>query len=112
MPTRIGIVNGIVITVAIEVKSIYGFRIKKRRIIGGYKPSPLGGVVTCVEEIEACFLIEVIASISEGVSVCYSGVCCAEDCTLTVSIVSIFSNLISIRIVNADNVAKKNVFLS
>lgn len=39
--------------------------------------------------IETCFRIEIISSVTEGVSICNSGICCAEDCTLTVGIVVI-----------------------
>lgn len=39
--------------------------------------------------IETCFRIEIISSVTEGVSICYSGICCAEDCIITLDIVGV-----------------------
>ena len=52
MPARIGIVNGIIITVAIEVTSIYSFVIKVLCVIGRDKSTPLGIIVSCVAVVE------------------------------------------------------------
>ena len=67
MPTRIAIINRIIITVTVKVKSIYGFVVEVSSIIGRYKSTPFGGVVTCVKEIPTTFLVEIIATVSDGV---------------------------------------------
>ena len=69
MPTWIRIIHGIVITVCVKVKSICGFWIKISCIIGGDESSPLGAIVSRVQEIPTCFGVEVIASVSDGVIV-------------------------------------------
>ena len=69
MPTRIGIVNRIITAITVKVKSICGFWIKISCIIGGDESSPLGAIVSRVQEIPTCFGVEVIASVSDGVIV-------------------------------------------
>ena len=67
MPTRINEINGIIITITIKIKTIYIFGIKIFSIIRTYKPSPLRGIITCIEEIPTCFGIVVITTVSDGV---------------------------------------------
>ena len=62
MPTRIGIVNRIITTIAVKIETVYIFGIKICSIIGRDKSSPFGGIISCVEVIEACFGVVVIAS--------------------------------------------------
>ena len=74
MPTRIYKVNGIIITIAIQIKSIYGFCIEVSCIIRRNKPTPFGGVVSRVEEVPTCFGVEIIASISNSIIHCEKSV--------------------------------------
>ena len=69
MPTRVYKVNGIITAITVKVKSIYGFGIKIRSIIRGNKSTPLGRIISRIEEIPTCFGIEVITSVSDRVIV-------------------------------------------
>ena len=104
MPTRIGIVNGIITTVTVKIETVYIFGIKICSIVGGNKSSPFGRVVSCIEVVEACFGVEIVASVTEGVSICYSGVSCTEDSAVTEGIVAILGHLVAISIINRNNV--------
>ena len=70
MPTRIRIVNGIIITITIKIETVDIFGIEVCCIIRGDKSSKFRRVITRIEVIEVVFNIEVIASISDGVIVC------------------------------------------
>ena len=69
MPTRITVVNGIIITIAIEVKSVYGFEIEVVGIIRGNESSPFRRIISCVEVIEVCVFIVVITTVSDRIGV-------------------------------------------
>ena len=67
MPTRIAVVNRIIITITVKVKSIYGFGVKIRSAIRGNKSTPFGVIVSCIEEIPTCFIIKILTSVSNSI---------------------------------------------
>ena len=105
MPTRVYKVNRIITTIAIQIATVYFFRVEVCRIIRRDKSSPLGRIVSRIEEIPTCFGVEVIASITEGVCIGYCGVRIVDNSTVSVCIISIFSNFIANSVINRNNVA-------
>ena len=61
MPTRIAVVNRVVIAVAIQVQAVDGFGVQVGGVIRGDKSSPLGGVVPGVAVIQAGIIDRAIA---------------------------------------------------
>ena len=67
MPTRIAVVNRVVIAVAIQVQAVDGFGVQVGGVIRGDKSSPLGGVVPGVAVIQASVISSVIATVTNMV---------------------------------------------
>ena len=61
MPTRIAVVNRVVIAVAIQVQAVDGFGVQVGGVIRGDKSSPLGGAVPGVAIIQAGIIDRAIA---------------------------------------------------
>ena len=106
MPARIGIVNGIIITVAIEVTSIYSFVIKVLCVIGRDKSTPFRVIVSCVEVIKFGVFVVVVTTISNRVSMSYNVVCgCALNGTVTPCVICVLNNFCTACVINSNNVA-------
>ena len=69
MTTGVNIVYGIVIAIAIEVQTIYGFRVQVSGAVRRNESAPLGGVVSGVAVIQAGIIIVVVATVTDGVGV-------------------------------------------
>ena len=69
MPTRVGIVDRIVIAIAIQVQTINTIRIKISCIIGRDESPPRGVVIARIEIIQTGFVVVIIASVANGVAV-------------------------------------------
>ena len=69
MPTRVGIVDRIIIAVAIQIQSVYRLGGKISRVIRRDKSSPFGTVVTRVEIVQTDVVVVIIASVANGVAV-------------------------------------------
>ena len=67
MPTRITKINRIIIAVCIEVKTAGGIGVEVSCIVRGDESTPSGVIVTCIQEIETGFCIEVIASVKNWI---------------------------------------------
>ena len=67
MPTRIGIIYGIIIAVSIEVKTVDVFVIEISGIIGRDESSPFGRIIARVEKIPFALGVVIVASISYGI---------------------------------------------
>ena len=68
MPTRIAVVNRVVIAVAIQVQAVDGFGIEIGGIIGRNKSSPLGAVIAGIAVVQAGFFVVVVATIAQGIA--------------------------------------------
>ena len=69
MPTRIGVIHRIIITVRIKIKSVRIFGINILGTIRRDKSTPFRVVVTRVEVVELRLLVIVVTSITNGVYV-------------------------------------------
>ena len=69
MSTGICEIDRIVIAIAIQVQAVYGFGVEVGCIIGRDETAPFGGVIPGVAIIQAGIVIEVIPSVTDGVSV-------------------------------------------
>ena len=69
MPTRIAVVNRVVIAVAIQVQAVDGFGVQVGGIIGRDESAPFGGVIPGIAIIEAGIVIVVITAVTDGVGI-------------------------------------------
>ena len=67
MSARVGVVDGVVIAVAILVQTIDGFGVKVIGSIGGDESAPLRAVISCVAVVQTGFFVVVVATIANGV---------------------------------------------
>ena len=104
--TRISIVHRIIITVGIEIQSVYRLGIKITRIIRRDKSTPFGAVVSCIEEIEPCILVVIVTPVSDRIANCTT-IRVESNGTITPSVVGVSADLFSSCVVNADDVAKQ-----
>ena len=92
MPTRIAVVNRVVIAVAIQVQAVDGFGVQVGGVIRGDKSSPLGGVVPGVAVVQASVVIVVIATVTDGICV-GNGSISGAGCDGTIARTYILPNL-------------------
>ena len=59
--------NWIVTAIAIQVQAVDGFGVQVGGIIGADEAAPLGGVISCVQIVQARVVIVVIATVANGV---------------------------------------------
>ena len=69
MPTRIAVVNRVVIAVAIQVQAVDGFGVQVGGIIGRDESAPFGGVIPGVAIVQAGIVIVVITAVTDGVGI-------------------------------------------
>ena len=69
MPTRIAVVNRVVIAVAIQVQAVDGFGVQVGSIIGRNESAPFGGVIPSVAIIQTGIIVVVIAAITNRVGI-------------------------------------------
>ena len=62
-------IDGIIITIAIQVQTVDGFGVQVGGIVGRDKSAPFGGVIPGVAVVQAGIVIVVIATVTDGVSV-------------------------------------------
>ena len=67
--TGIHAVNGIIIAIAVQVQAVDGFGVEVGCIIGRDESAPFGGVIPGIAIIEAGIVIEVIATVTDGVGI-------------------------------------------
>ena len=67
LSARIGIIDRIIITVAIQVQAVGGFGIQVAGIIGADESAPVGVIITGVQVIQPGLPVVVIAPIADGV---------------------------------------------
>lgn len=64
MSTRIDIVNGIIITVTVEIQTVDLLGVNVCGIIGGDESSPFGAVISSVAVVQAGVIVVVIAAMA------------------------------------------------
>jgi len=106
MPTWIGIVDGIIITIAIQIQPIEAVGIEISRIIRRDESSPFGAIVTRIEIVQAGILVVIVTAISDGILGCNT-VGIERNRAITPSIISIAANLGTIGIINTNDVTKQ-----
>ena len=74
MATRVVVIDGIIAAVAILVQAVGGLGIEIRSVIGGNEASPFGAVISGIAVVQAGFFVVVIATVTDGVGVCYGNV--------------------------------------
>ena len=74
MSTRVGVVDGVVITVAILVQAVDGVGVEVGSIIGGDESAPFGAVISGVAVVQAGIVIVVIPTVTNRVGVCYGSI--------------------------------------
>lgn len=62
-------IDGIIITIAIQVQTVDGFGVQVGGIVGRDKSAPFGGVIPGVAVVQAGIVIVVIAAITDGICV-------------------------------------------
>ena len=67
LSARIGIIDRIIIAIAIQVQAVGGFGIQVAGIIRGDESSPLGVIVAGVQVIQPGLPVVVIAAVADGV---------------------------------------------
>jgi hypothetical protein len=69
MPAWVNEVHRIIATIAIQVQTVDGFGVQVGSVIRGDKSSPLGAIIPGVAVIQASVVIEVIATVTDGVGI-------------------------------------------
>ena len=106
MPTRINIIDRIIIAIAILVQPIEAVGIEISRIVGANESAPGRGVVTGIEIIQPGFLVVIVPAVSDRVySRNVAGV--KRDGAVAPRIVNITANPVAACVVDADHVTKQ-----
>jgi len=69
MPTRVCVINRIVIAIAIEVQAVDILSIEICGVIGGNESAPFGAVIPGVAVVEAGIIVVVVTTVADGVGV-------------------------------------------
>ena len=104
MPTRIDIVNGVIIAVCVEVKSVRSFGINIFSTIWRDKSTPLGIIVSRIEVVKSCFAVEIVSSVTNRISSCKIVRNAVDYATVTPCVVGIFNLSVTVCIIDGNNV--------
>ena len=74
MSTGVGVVDGVVITVAILVQAVDGVGVEVGGVVRRNKSAPFGGVIPGVTVVQAGIFVVVVATVADGVGFCYSSI--------------------------------------
>ena len=74
MAARVGVIDGVVVAVAILVQAVGGLGIQVGSIVGADKSTPFGAVISGIAVVQAGIFVVVVATIADRVSVRYSGI--------------------------------------
>ena len=104
MPTRINIIDRVVIAIRIQIQSVGIFGVKVSGIVRGDKSAPDRGVVARAEAVKPGVLVVVVTAVSDRV---YgrNAVCVERDGAVAICIVCIAANLGAVCVVNGNDIA-------
>ena len=72
MSTRVGVVDGVITTVAILVQAVDGFGVEVGSAVGADESTPCRAVISGIAIVQAGIFVVVVAAIADRVSVRYS----------------------------------------